>query len=309
MNKKLKTNWWVDLILFVGFITTFFLNLTGVIAHQWIGIVIGAMALFHLILHSDWVNVVTERFFGKTSGKSRLYYVLDVLLLLGFSQIVFTGLIISTWMNLALSNYTGWLSFHIAISIGTLVTLLVKLALHWRWIASTTRKITTPQKLAPVVNHVASPAIASTKRIGRREFMQVMGVTGAASFLALANASSSLLENNISTVLAETGETTDAVATTETTEAVTVETIETEEAVAQATATTGSGFVVESVDEDTQTSSSSSSSTTLISPSTSSSTSSNCIVRCNRGCSYPGHCRRYTDSNNNGKCDLGECLS
>ena len=28
-----------------------------------------------------------------------------------------------------------------------------------------------------------------------------------------------------------------------------------------------------------------------------------------RRCSYPGHCRKYTDSNNNGRCDLGECLS
>ena len=38
------------------------------------------------------------------------------------------------------------------------------------------------------------------------------------------------------------------------------------------------------------------------------STTSNCVVRCNRRCSYPGHCRKYTDSNNYGKCDLGQCV-
>ena len=38
-------------------------------------------------------------------------------------------------------------------------------------------------------------------------------------------------------------------------------------------------------------------------------TSSTCTVRCNKGCSYPGRCRRYVDTNNNGRCDLGECLS
>ena len=37
--------------------------------------------------------------------------------------------------------------------------------------------------------------------------------------------------------------------------------------------------------------------------------SSTCSVRCGRRCLYPGHCRKYTDSNNNGRCDLGECLS
>ena len=38
-------------------------------------------------------------------------------------------------------------------------------------------------------------------------------------------------------------------------------------------------------------------------------TSGACAVRCNKGCSYPGRCRRYVDTNNNGRCDLGECLS
>ena len=36
--------------------------------------------------------------------------------------------------------------------------------------------------------------------------------------------------------------------------------------------------------------------------------SSNCVVLCPNGCSYPGRCRRYVDSNNNQRCDLGECL-
>jgi FtsZ-interacting cell division protein ZipA len=33
-----------------------------------------------------------------------------------------------------------------------------------------------------------------------------------------------------------------------------------------------------------------------------------CTVRCNKGCSFPGRCRRYRDTNNNDRCDLGECL-
>jgi hypothetical protein len=41
----------------------------------------------------------------------------------------------------------------------------------------------------------------------------------------------------------------------------------------------------------------------------SASTVNSCVVRCGRRCSYPGHCQRYTDANNNGRCDLGECLS
>ncbi len=38
-------------------------------------------------------------------------------------------------------------------------------------------------------------------------------------------------------------------------------------------------------------------------------TINSCIVRCRKQCSYPGHCRRYVDTDGNGRCDLGECLS
>jgi hypothetical protein len=41
----------------------------------------------------------------------------------------------------------------------------------------------------------------------------------------------------------------------------------------------------------------------------STSATSSCTVRCGRRCSYPGHCHRYRDANNNGRCDFGECLS
>lgn len=39
-----------------------------------------------------------------------------------------------------------------------------------------------------------------------------------------------------------------------------------------------------------------------------SASSDSCSVRCGRGCSYPGHCRRYTDSNQNNLYDYGECI-
>jgi hypothetical protein len=38
-----------------------------------------------------------------------------------------------------------------------------------------------------------------------------------------------------------------------------------------------------------------------------SSASTSCRVRCDRRCSYPGHCHRYRDTNGNNLCDEGEC--
>jgi hypothetical protein len=263
MNTKQKTNWWIDIVLFTGFIATFFLDLTGVEAHQWIGILSGALAAYHLILHLDWVEAVSKHFLTKTSGQARLYYALDALLLLGFVFIGVTGLIISTWLNLSLSNFTVWLNLHITISIATLMTLLLKLAFHWRWIVRTTRKIWTEPVMAPEKNATVQPTKVSSNQMGRREFLQVMGVMGAVSFLALANASKTLAET---------------VATTEAT-------------------------MTEEVDTQT-----SSNPVTSTNQSSSSSSSSSCMVRCHKACSYPGHCRKYVDTNNNNRCDLGECV-
>ena len=251
MNSKQKTNWWIDLVLFIGFTTTFFLNLTGVELHQWIGILSGALAVYHLLLHLNWVEAVSKRFFSKTSGQARIYYALDVLLLLGFILIGITGLVISTWLNFSLSNFTLWLKTHITISIVTLTILLLKLGFHSHWIVRTTRKILIKPVIVPARN-VIQPSKVNSNRTGRREFLQVMGIVGAGAFLALVNASKSL----------------------------------TDAAAAQTTS-------------DTE---------TTVLQSSSLSSSSNCTVSCRRACSYPGHCHKYTDTNNNGRCDLGECI-
>ena len=115
--------------------------------------------------------------------------------------------------------------------------------------------------MAPAKNVAVQPVKVSSGHMGRREFLQVMGVVGAVSFLALANASKGLAETDATTEAA----TTEEVATQTTSNPVT------------------------------------------LSNQSSSSSNGSCTVRCRKACSYPGHCHRYVDSNDNGRCDLGEC--
>ena len=267
MYTKQKTRGWVDAVLFTGFIATFFLDFTGVELHQWIGVFGGMLAVYHLLSHWDWVSAVTQRFFDRTSGRARQYYVLDGAMLIGFAVITITGLIISSWLNLTLTHYTAWLTVHITASILTLLVLMLKLALHGRWIVSAVRGVFTHR--APQPAHLtAVPVHASGRPVSRREFLEVMGVAGAASLLALVQGADSLkaLSGGVA------------------------------QAASQDASQTSS-----------ETASTSSQSGTSQSATASNNASSTCSVRCNRGCSYPGHCRRYVDSNNNNYCDLGEC--
>ncbi len=253
MNQIFKTRWVVDVALFVAFLGCFFLDLTGTVLHQILGLIGAGIVLYHLLSHWKWVRAVTERFFSSTSHQPRLYYVLDALLLLGFAAILATGLVISTWLNLPLSNYTGWHTVHVLFSISTLLMVVLKLALHARWIATTARRMFAPPALAPTPVQIAD--------YSRRDFLVVVGTVGAAALVAIGSSAPSLAN-------------------------------------AQVTGTSGSD-------------SASSSSGTMSSRrlSNSSQSSSSCAVRCGKRCSYPGHCRRYTDANDNGRCDLGECLS
>ena len=137
---KQKRNWLIDTGLFISFLLTFFLNWTGLAWHQWLGISISLIALYHLLLHWKWIITVTKRFFGKTPHQCRLYYLIDWSLLVSFGVIGVTGLVISTWLNFNLSNYLVWKNLHIDSSIAGLVIILIKIAAHWRWIINTAAK-------------------------------------------------------------------------------------------------------------------------------------------------------------------------
>ena len=257
-TNKQKHHWLIDAALFIGFLAAFWLELTGVALHQWLGIAIGVGAGYHLFTHWAWVKAVTERFFKQTSMQARLYYVIDATVLIGLATIIVTGMVISTWFDLALTNYAAWRTLHVIASIGTLVAVVVKIGLHWRWIVSTARR--TIFTTSSGRSGQATP-VPAANAVGRREFLRLMGGVSAVAVVAAGSALNALVQP------------------------------------ASSTPTEGT----------------SSSGTTSQSKATQSTTStqqsaSNCAVQCQKRCSYPGHCRRYTDSNNNGRCDLGECV-
>lgn len=295
MNKKQKHYWILDATLGVGFMLAFQQDITGHALHQWLGILVGAGALVHLLLHKKWLQVTARNFASMATSRSRWYLILDGLLGLGLLGTIITGLVISTWTNLPLNNYQAWLAVHITVSIEALVMLVVKLVLHRQWIVTTARRMFSParkQEFQPV------PVSISQKAMLRRDFLKMAGILGAAGAVALTRAVDGLSriggENDTalnSDVLAEEvpepeNELTDLPAEVEDTIEVTQETqaAATQETVAVSTSTpvpTAAQLVQEQA---------------------------SCVVRCPRGCSFPGRCHKYTDSNNNQKCDLGECL-
>ncbi len=248
---KGKRNWLVDAVLFIGFLLTFFLDLTGLAGHQWLGVGIGIFTLYHLLVHWKWVITVTKRIFGQTSAQSRLYYLVDWSILLIGMAIGISGLVISTWFNINLANYLFWKDLHLYSSIAGLAIILIKIATHWRWIVKTASKYFGLWR-QPARAQAAVPLHSNSTRgtLNRREFLQLMGVASLASLISASN-------------LLEFGQQTNQEIIKKQTSSINV-------------------------------------------PDTAP-LSSSCTVICERGCSFPGECRRYIDQNGNGICDLTEC--
>jgi hypothetical protein len=256
-NNRSKTNWIIDAALLAGFLAACWLDLTGVDMHQWLGIAVGIMGNFHLLSHRSWVKSTTRGFFKKLSAPARAFYLLDVGLLLGFGSILVSGLVISTWLGQPTVSPV-WRQAHIIASIITLLMIVVKIGLHWRWVVGVANRhifghVTTSDILRP------SPQAPARVMLGRREFLKLMAGVGALSFLPFVNALGAAAQSQPVTVNTTTKPATQSLV-----------------------ARSGSSAAT--------------------------APSNNCTVRCNKGCSYPGRCRRYIDSNKNNRCDLGECI-
>ena len=202
MHTSQKSRWIVDAVLFTGFLAAFFLDLTGLPMHQWLGLAVAAVAAYHLFTHESWVNAVTSRFFGQLAARSRLYYLIDAALLIGFTAITATGLVISSWLNLQLASYDAWRFVHIAASIATLFVSVLKLALHWRWIVLVTKNIFAGQSA------LTTRPSAGAALLGRREFVRMMGVVGLGSTIALASSIQGLQPDGVKESTASAASTT-----------------------------------------------------------------------------------------------------
>lgn len=290
--KNQKINWLLDVAILLGFLVSFFLNLTGLAVHQWLGVAVFLGITLHLVNHWAWVTSVLSKFFKKTSGRAKVYAVIDGLLLYGFIIIIQTGLVISTWLNLNLTNYEVWLDIHIYASISTLLLAVFKVGLHWRWISKTASKIFNPvPKLSPQVL-ITAPQVSG---ISRRDFLVTMGLVGLGSALAISNVLPSLKKVSASTEVAQN---IDPTATTAATQ---------EQPTAAATQTEAASAATNEAATAVPTATAQPTAVPTAVPTAQNSLV--CYATCPKGrhCSFPGECRRYADSDGNGLCDLGEC--
>jgi len=291
----------LSVLLFGGYLLAMAMDVTGVGLHQWIGISLALLAGYHLSVHHAWVASVSKRLFHGAGGRTRALYALDVALLVGFVGITVTGLVLSTWLNLPLASYEAWRVAHVALSIATLWLVVVKVGMHWRWIAGSVRR----QLVRPTT--AVQPATTSARTapsVSRRQFMTTMGSAGALAAIA----STWVLRGEVVAQTATPEQPAFAATAGDTTldVPVAVPAVGDDEASQALTpAATASDPPAGAPARPAATEPAATATATAVAASGG---STSCTVQCRRACSYPGGCRKYVDSNGNGRCDFGECM-
>ena len=143
--KLLKTNFWLDLFIFAGFLVALQPRMTGIAIHEWFTLAATATLIIHVILHWDWVVGVTKNFFSNFFHVSRLNYIVNLLLFVGFITVITSGLAISRSVlptfGLRIDASRTWRSIHNLSSNLTLLLVAAHFALHWSWVKNTFNRL------------------------------------------------------------------------------------------------------------------------------------------------------------------------
>jgi hypothetical protein len=110
--------------------------------HEWAGLLIGLFYILHKALNWNWIKSSSKKMFGKLPGRVRLNYIMDLLLLLSFIFIIWSGMEISksidfSWLGIERGQKSMvWKSLHTGLSMLVIIILGIHLGLHWDWVVA-----------------------------------------------------------------------------------------------------------------------------------------------------------------------------
>jgi hypothetical protein len=143
---RTRLDFCLDALLLLGFTLAYSFGFTGIVAHEWIGIGLGASLLVHLTLHWDWVMRTTRKLLRR-GGRDRFTYLVNLALLVCMVLCIMSGILISEAalpeLGITLPASSFWQQVHGTTATLTLILVSVHAAMSWRWIVGVARQLTT----------------------------------------------------------------------------------------------------------------------------------------------------------------------
>lgn len=135
-----KLNLAVDSAIFVAFLVIMAPHFSGIAIHEWLSIAFGAAIVAHLLLHWQWLVGVTGRFSSKIPQSARINYLLNALLFIDITIVIFSGVLISESalpvFGIPFTPNGIWRMLHALSANLSLLLVGLHIALHWQWIVN-----------------------------------------------------------------------------------------------------------------------------------------------------------------------------
>lgn len=135
--KRNKVKFFLDIMMALILFLLYKPEATSLTVHEIIGIAIGTIFIVHILLNGKWIiNVTAKLFSKKVNGKTKLSYVLNLVLLVDMVLVLVSGLFISkiVFPDLRVEIGIRWLALHIVTAIVGLVIVGIHVGLHWSWV-------------------------------------------------------------------------------------------------------------------------------------------------------------------------------
>ena len=154
MQSKIKNSLKIVLDILVAFIFAVLFDKTvlgGMVFHEIAGLAIGAFIVIHIIQHRAWIKGVTQKIFSaKLPTRTKLAYVVDIILIIDIAAIIITGILMSKVVFAGIIGvHTNVKGLHQAASYLALFLIGVHVGLSWnRVLAIVNQLLRIPKKRA-----------------------------------------------------------------------------------------------------------------------------------------------------------------
>jgi hypothetical protein len=147
MSDVRKRNAWnvvIDTAIFVAFVVATAPRFTGIALHEWLSLAFAAVIVIHVVIHWQWITTVGLSFMRKLGASGRFSFVLNTLLFVVVTLLIYSGIAISRdampALGIDIHGSMAWRGLHRAFSNISVVLIGLHIALHWRWIVNLFRR-------------------------------------------------------------------------------------------------------------------------------------------------------------------------
>jgi hypothetical protein len=145
---RLKTTFWLDVMLLVSVCALQTVRFTGLVLHEWLGLAIVGMVFAHLLFSWSWIASLSRRLFAVQSARARINYLLNLSFFAAVTAVIFSGILISQKAIPALIGTKAapdmdwrWDSLHNDFSQFVVLLSGFHLAMNFDWVLAAAEKL------------------------------------------------------------------------------------------------------------------------------------------------------------------------